>query len=192
MTWVFTPWQTVDYIVLAIALGLLLIHWAWCSYLAYPMELEKQLKSGKSWVYVPLHWTKGRKFSLALVTRLLLAATSAGQIGVLHHFFPFPHWGVAAGAFIVTLLVLWRLQRFWVMRRYKQEEDVYFRMHDQLRDKLSQEGKFPAEMAFKSLATYQFQMYLRKADEAGNFLSALKREKKSAQGQNNLPQLEAV
>ena len=55
--------------------------------------------------------------------------------------------------------------------RYRQQEDAYYFLHDELRAKLESEGKDMAESAFKSLAAYQHQNLLRKADEKGKLLS---------------------
>ncbi len=190
MTLLSTSWQSLNYVFLGAALGLFLIHWAWCSFIAYPMELEKRLKSGKSWIYIPLSWTKRKKATVVFYTRLLLVTVSLGQVAILSRFFAFVHWGVAVAACLVIGWVFWRLERLWVTRRYKQEEDVYFHMHDELRSKLLKEGKFPGDSAFKNLAAYQFQSHLRRADEAGELLITLKMEKKSARAQKSPPHME--
>jgi hypothetical protein len=166
------------YILLGLLALLLIVQWAWCSYVAYPISFERKLKRGKPWVYIPIRWKGSRKFQVVTLTRLLMAAIVAVGALSLGYFTkkseaPWMLVYVVALGFLVM-----RLNTFWLDFRYRQQEDSYYFLHDELRAKLEGEGKDMAESAFKSLAAYQHQNLLRKADESGTLLKTLKNQAK--------------
>jgi hypothetical protein len=153
--------------------GLLILQWVWCHYVAYPISFEKKLKKGKPWIYIPIRWKGSYKLQILLVTRVLMLAIAAVGVALLSHYTRRTEapWLVAY-ALAVGFLVL-RLNALWLDSRYHQQEDSYYFLHDELRAKLESEGKDMAESAFKSLAAYQHQNLLRKADEQGTLIKTL-------------------
>lgn len=166
------------FILMGVLAGLLILHWAWCNFIAFPISFEKKLKRGKPWVYIPIRWKGSHKIQIVLVTRLLLLAMVA--VGVLLvSFYTRKSQGPWLLLYIVAMgFLALRLNAFWLDFRYRQQEDSYYFLHDELRAKLEGEGKDMAESAFKSLAAYQHQNLLRKADEGGNLVKTLKEQAK--------------
>src|SRR5215208_6641725 len=66
--------------------GLLLIHWAWCHFVAFPISFERKLKKGKPWIYIPIRWKGAYKLQILLVTRLLMLAVVAVGVALLSHY----------------------------------------------------------------------------------------------------------
>jgi len=169
-----------QYISLGLLVGLLVFQWIWCQFVAYPISFERQLKKGKPWVYIPLQWKGGYKFQILLFSRALMVCLIAVGVLLLTHYTHkagalwFAGYGIAIG-----LLVL-RLNSFWMNWRYHQQEDSYYFLHDELRVKLESEGKDMADSAFKSLAAYQHQNLLRKADEQGHLIQVLRSQSKKS------------
>ena len=153
----------------------------WCLFITYPAAFEKQLRRGKSWVYIPLRWKGLYKLLTLTFSRLLLVAMAVVATALFIHYTRWqePVWarGVLAA---VLLLIAYRLETFWTHVRYHQQEDAYYLLHDELRLKLDREGKDYSGPQFRNLAAYQHQQRLRKSDESGRFLSALRREAKLA------------
>jgi hypothetical protein len=154
-------------------LGLLIAHWAWCQFVAFPISFERKLKKGKPWVYIPIRWKGAYKFQVLLFTRILMLLVVANGVVLLRHY-----TGKTDGAWILLFAVgtgflVIRLNSLWLDSRYHQQEDSYYFLHDELRAKLESEGKDMAESAFKSLAAYQHQNLLRKADEGGTLIKTL-------------------
>lgn len=154
-------------------LGLLIAHWAWCHFVAFPISFERKLKKGKPWVYIPIRWKGAYKFQILLLTRVLMLLVVAAGVVLLRHY-----TGKTDGAWILiftigTGFLVLRLNSLWLDSRYHQQEDSYYFLHDELRAKLESEGKDMAESAFKSLAAYQHQNLLRKADEGGTLIKTL-------------------
>jgi hypothetical protein len=171
---VILPAEQVPYIGLGLFAALLLLHWAWCWMVAYPIAYEKQLKKGKPWVYIPMRWQGGRKMRIVLGTRLLMAALVALGVALAGHFTHRLEWPWLFAYFLVLGFLALRLNALWLELRYQQQEDAYYFLHDELRARLESEGKDMAEPAFKNLAAYQHQNLLRKADEKGEFLKTLR------------------
>lgn len=163
-----------QYIILSCFAALLLLQWAWCSFAAYPIAFERQLKQGKSWVYIPLRWKGAHKFQVVLIARLLMILAVAVGLFILTHYSRKSAWPWLAGFGIILGALVLKLNSLWLASRYRQQEDAYYFLHDELRAKLESEGKDMADSAFKSLAAYQHQNLLRKADEQGKFLATLK------------------
>lgn len=174
------PPEQIPYIGLGLLALLLVLHWAWCWRVAYPIAFERQLKRGKPWVYIPLRWQGGRKLWIIFVSRMLMLAVVALGMALSAYFTrrAQPPW-LFAYFLILGFLVL-RLNALWLALRYRQQEDSYYFLHDELRVRLESEGKDMAESAFKNLAAYQHQNLLRKADEKGELIKTLREQARTS------------
>jgi len=159
----------------------LLAQFVWCLFVTYPAAFEKQLRRGKTWVYIPLRWKSSHKLLSLSVSRFLLIFIALLATALFTHYTRWhePGWVRILMAIIAVILAA-KLETFWTHIRYCQQEDAYYLLHDELRLKLDREGKDYTEAQFRNLATYQHQQRLRKSDEAGRFLSALRREARLA------------
>ena len=168
------PPEQIPYIGLGLLGLLLVLHWAWCWLVAYPMAFERQLKKGKPWVYIPLRWRGGRKLRIIFFSRVLVLAVVALGVALCGYFTHREEWPwLFVYVLILGFLVL-RINALWLALRYQQQEDSYYFLHDELRARLESEGKDMAESAFKNLAAYQHQNLLRKADEKGELIKTLR------------------
>lgn len=148
-------------------------HGLWCAYFAYPATLERMLRKGRPWVYIPLAWTGFRKLRDLWVGRLLLVAGAGLWATLLAHHAGKRHALWIAGFFVLGYAGFSWLHTFWCTLRFKQQEDVYYLLYDELRARMEAENKDFTEAQLRSLAAYQHQQRLRKADEEGKFLAAL-------------------
>lgn len=169
-----------QYIAWGLLAGLLIVHWLWCQFVAYPISFEKNLKKGKPWVYIPLRWKGVRKIQIRFFSRVIMIGLVAAGI-LLVSLYTHKAGGVWFMAYGVALgILVMRLNTLWLTMRYRQQEDSYYYLHDELRAKLEGEGKDLAESAFKSLAAYQYQNLLRKADEQGILIKTLREQAKES------------
>jgi len=165
-----------QYIAWALFLGLLLLQWAWCRFVAYPISFERNLKKGKSWVYIPIKWKGNYKFRILLFSRLLmLGVIATGMLLASLYTGKAPAWTLFAYGLALGIAIL-KLNSLWLALGYRQQEDAYYFLHDELRVKLENEGKDIADAAFRSLAAYQHQNILRKADEQGELIRILRKQ----------------
>ncbi len=169
-----------QYTLLGLLLGILILNIWWSTFVAFPMALEKHLKSGKTWVYIPISWTGARKTQVRWVSRLfvlVLAALSAYLLGTyLEKTNVF--WFALFSA--LPAILLFRFNAWLRNIRFRQQEDAYFLVHDTLSHKLKSEGKDIRQSTFRNLASYQHQSFLRKADEKGKLIRALGTQAKAS------------
>ena len=172
--------QNAQYIAWGILTSLLVLHWLWCQFVAYPISFEKNLKRGKPWVYIPLRWKGARKIQIRFFSRVIMLSVIAVGILLASVYTHRMGWSwYLLYALIVGFMVM-RLNTLWLEQRYRQQEDSYYFLHDELRSKLESEGKDIADSAFKSLAAYQYQNLLRKADEQGTLIKTLRAQAKES------------
>ena len=159
------------------ALVLLLVCQAlWALFLGYPAHFEKMLRRGRAWVYVPLHWKGFRKTQILFVSRLLAAGVAiAAALLLVHHAEQSQLYRFAIAVVLGYGGAVW-LQGVWHRVRYRQQEDAYYLLHDELRLKMEGENKDFTPAQLRSLASYQHQQRLRKADEEKRFLAAVRAE----------------
>ncbi len=163
-------------------LALLLVAQAfWGLFLAYPTVFERMLRRGRAWVYVPLRWQGFRKLQILFVSRLLVLAITVTGTYLASLLFIHPEtrkhapvW-VAAVVAVLYFASSW-LQGVWSMHRYRQQEDAYYLLHDELRAKFESENKDYNEAQIRSLSANQHKQGLLKADEEGKLLIVLQAE----------------
>lgn len=153
----------------------------WGLFLAYPTGFERMLRRGRAWVYVPLRWHGLRKLQILFVSRLLILAITITGTYLALFLFIHPetrkHAPVWVGAVVVALYfgASW-LGGIWTMHRYRQQEDAYYLLHDELRAKFESENKDYNEAQIRSLSANQHKQGLLKADEEGKLLAVLQDE----------------
>lgn len=157
------------------ALALLIAAQAlWSLFFAYPTTFERMLRRGRTWVYVPLRWRGGLKLRILTLARALTLGITASGAWLFVEYSERRHavW-VAAFVVLCYAVAAW-LQGFWTSVRYRQQEDGFFLRLDTLRAKMEQENKDFTEAQLRSLAAYQHQQALRKADEERRLLAELR------------------
>jgi hypothetical protein len=157
--------------------------WYWCLYAAYPLSLDKKIKKGKSWLYIPAKWRDKRKLLVILLTPfflilpILLSTQSLSlAAGNTSLFF------ISGSAFISSLLVM-TLFSYLVNIHFRQQQDFYFYIKDQISFKSELDGKKLSNMEINNLASFQHQNFLQKADKEGMLLMALKKQTQLAKKQ---------
>jgi len=148
----------------------------WNLFFSYPSGFERMLRRGRSWVYIPLRWKGARKFQILLVSRLILLGIATLGTMLLAQSFDRRQTLWVAGFLVVCYALASWLQAFWNGIRYRQQEDAYFLLHDEMRAKFEQDNKDYNEAQLRNLSAYQHQQRLHKADEEGRFLAVLREE----------------
>ena len=127
-----------------LVLGLLVllgIHWTWCTYVAYPLLLNKFIKRGRSWLYLPLKWKGILKRVVMFITPfilfseiiLVLAITRLFTSGSPVYIFLLYSALLIAGVFI--------LHTQWLKWRLIQQEDSFFYIRCQISSQMNEKGK---------------------------------------------------
>jgi hypothetical protein len=148
----------------------------WALFFGFPAGLERMLRRGRQWVYVPLRWKGFRKVRILFLSRLLALGVAASGAALLVHYSERRQtlWIIAFVA-LCYAVAAW-LQELWHGLRYKQQEDAYFLLLDEARARFEAQHKDHTPAQLRSLSAYQHQQSLRKADEEGRLLAAIAAE----------------
>lgn len=167
--------EILDEIHFGIPLGVTLIilgfYLRWIQNRLYPTFIEKQIRKGKAWLYLPLNWSPGKRtqlmflnraFYVSLIALTFFSALISG-INIL--------WVIASTSLVGVILLF--SQHFLVRKRYFQQVNAYFGFLDAAGAEFEREGKRFSEQELQNLASYQFQNALRSADSNGRLLKEL-------------------
>jgi hypothetical protein len=150
------------------ALGFLV--W-WYLFMAYPIFLERQIRKGKNWVYVPLNWKNARKTWVHLSSwlfRLLAASFLAWSCTLVFGI----GWLMAPLGAVAWVLI--ELFGKWLERiRYNQQEALYFQRLTIILRRYEEQGRRNSEQEARNLCSWHHQQQLREADQKGLLLKVL-------------------
>ncbi len=95
----------------------------WSNFMAYPAAFERQLRGGKTWVYIPLRWKGFYKSQISSLSRILILAIAAdGTALFLHYAHRKQPWILIPVALVLAAAAV-RLGGLWNHLRYRQQED---------------------------------------------------------------------
>jgi len=156
---------------------LYVLYWYWVMFVSYPRHLQKLIRSGKAWLYIPASFRGLRRFAAYPVSLLLFLLVSFSISGALNGLVGFGVPGllifaIPAGAFV------WSCRRYWLRYRYLQQQDAFFYEYDLLIQRYDREGKQIVESDIRNLAMYEHQNSLRQADESGQLLRYVRNKAK--------------
>jgi hypothetical protein len=149
------------------------LHWFWCLHLAYPLVLDKSIKKGQSWLYLPLKWKGLFKAMVSITTPVILLFLLILGVFVLWLYtkqLPIYHF---AGCSMVLISFVLFFHSFLLKYRFRQQEDSYFFIRRQLSQKMESSGKRLTETEINNLASFQHQNMLREADMSGKLKETL-------------------
>ncbi len=144
----------------------------WSRYIAYPLELRKRIKKGKSWMYIPLWWKENRSRQNGTRAGTVFIALLAVGSSLL--FFGFGVKLMPSVTLFLTIplaFLVWFLFRKSVVYVPNLEADCYYLLYRRFaRD---YEHAF-SEAELKNRTTWKFNDLLLKADKQHHFLKYVK------------------
>ena len=160
---------------LAVLLGA--AFYAWCLFRAYPIYLDRQVKRGKSWVYLPKFWrgsTKNWVLRLTPIFKWGMVGLLTSVFFLLLNRFQLPMAVVAGVSALFATAVVHYGSAFLIKSRFHQQEKFYFdKLTNQFRI-YEEQGHAVSEIEVRNLVSWEFQNSLRRADEAGELLQVLR------------------
>ena len=164
--------QTKEFLLVVFTCSLI-FHWFWCLFFAYPIILDKCIRRGQSWLYIPLKWKGANKAVISLLTPVIIFFLTLLGIGTLHFYLK----SLPVIYFITSSLILCCalifLHYLWLKIRFHQQEDAYFFIRKQVSHKMEKDGKRLSETEINNLASFQHQNLLREADMQGKLKEVL-------------------
>ncbi|MDR1760334.1 MAG: hypothetical protein LBR60_07395 [Fibrobacter sp.] len=156
--------------------GVTLIFWFglffWSRYVAYPLELKKRIKKGKSWMYIPLWWKESsvrQNWTRVGTVFIVLLAVCSAVISLWHNISQIAP--VAPFLALPFAFLAWFLFRKSVAYVPNLEVDCYYFLNGQLAK--DYEHAF-SETELKNRTTWKFNYLLLKADKRHRFLKYVK------------------
>ncbi len=168
-----------EYTLLALTVAAGTGYYFWCLNWAFPLFLDKQIKRGKSWIYLPKYWNNQRRVQFRWTTRFFfLGLASLNAFLITRLLWSFFQWGfswlifgIAAIAFVFVLKIL---TSRWISTRYYQQEKYYFDKLNTYLTLYSEQGRDISEVEVRNRVRWEHQNALRHADQAGELLRVLK------------------
>ncbi len=155
----------------------------WRIHIAYPLILDRSIRKGKSWIYIPLRWRGLHKKLVSLTTPVLNALIVVLGLATLWYFvYPKSELIFAASAAGFVILHLF-LSAQVLKLKLRQQEDSYFFIRRKLFEDMEVKGKKLTESEIGNLASFQHQSLLREADKTGQLGPTISKQSKTAKEQ---------
>jgi len=148
----------------------------WCRSLDYPADLERHIRKGKSWPYLPIFWKK-RKLIRASSLILLWGANIIFACS-LYSLFPIEHVtflliGLAIATFVGT-----KIRSFGTKKIIQLQRDRFFQIYTHMQNMAMSKGSEVTDSELLSKTQWQHQSDLRLADKQGRLMAFLRGEAK--------------
>jgi hypothetical protein len=155
-----------------IPLILWVLFFFWCRQLAYPQYLERKIREGRQWIYVPISWPRRRGLVKAGTVAWILLA-GAFSASALYAVLPLGWAGLFA--YLALALVFGVCLLFGFSRRqYQLQHDYYYQIYRQLEEAAYKEGRVMRKNDIENQCMWQHQSSLRQADKEGRLVAHLK------------------
>jgi len=152
-----------------------IIYFFWCRLLDYPAALEKEIRSGKAWPYLPIYW-KGKKRWFIRAGSLFLFWT-ANLFGACSlYFLIYEHVTLIVVGLAISIIVGVKISRISVKDIVRSQQDMYFQTYTRLRSQAKLKGDEVLDSELSSKAQWQYHNDLRQADKLGRLMQFLKGE----------------
>ncbi|MCL1956218.1 MAG: hypothetical protein FWF63_02745 [Fibromonadales bacterium] len=153
----------------------------WCRFYDYPSDLEKHIRSGRNWPYLPMYW-KGKKKRLIRTTSILLfwlgSLSFACTLSYLFSSYkPFNTILLFLG-FGVAIFAEIKIRFYGTHEIIRLQQDRYFQIYTHLANQALAKGEEISDSQLLSKTQWQQQNDLRRADKEGRLLQFLRGEAK--------------
>jgi len=161
---------------------LLLVFWPayflWCRHLDYPADLEKHIRNGKVWPYLPMFW-KGKKRKLIRFTSIVLSwAGNLFCACALYYLFPYEHWILLIIGMGLSIFAEIRIRAISTGEIIRLQRDRYLQIYTKLANLALTKGDEISDSELSAKAQWQQHNDLRLADKQGRLMLFLRGDAK--------------
>ena len=152
-----------------------IIYFFWCRFLDYPVALEREIRKGKSWPYLPIYWKgKNRWLIRAGSLSLFWVANLFGACSL--YFLIYEHIVLVVLGLVISIIIGVKISRISVKDIVRSQKNIYFQIYMQIRGKGKLKGDEISDSELSSRAQWQYHNDLRQADKQGRLTQFLKGE----------------
>jgi len=158
------------------------IYFFLCRFLDYPADLEKHIRKGRVWPYLPKFWKK-RKFIRA-ASFLWFWAGNLSCACSLHYLLPYRFsnkyfdFALMAIGIALSIFVQVKIRSFGVKNIIRLQQDRYFQIYTHLANQAVSKGDEISDSQLLAKTQWQHHNDLRLADKQGRLMEFLKGEAK--------------
>jgi hypothetical protein len=150
----------------------------WSHYMDYPADLEKHIRKGKVWPYLPIYW-KGKRRKLILMASIsLFWAGNLFSACSLYYIFPYQHWIFMLIGMGLSILVQTKARSLITDKIIRLQHARYLQIYTHLKTQAVDKGDEISDSELEAKAQWQQQNELRLADKQGRLLLFLRGEAK--------------
>jgi hypothetical protein len=150
----------------------------WSHYMDYPADLEKHIRNGRDWPYLPMYW-KGKKRKLIRMASVsLFWAGNLFSACSLYYIFPYQHWIFMFIGIGLSILAQTKFRNLVTDKIIRLQHERYLQIYTRLASHASTKGDEISVSELEAKAQWQQQNDLRLADKQGRLLQFLRGEAK--------------
>jgi hypothetical protein len=146
------------------------------SYLDYPADLERQIKGGKVWPYLPMYWKGKKKTIIRTTSHFLFWLSNIFGACTLYYLFSGLHPAIIILGLAISIFISLKVRIESTKKVTRLQQDRYFQIHNKLANEAKSKGSEISESELSSRAQWQHQNDLRQADKQERLLQYLKGE----------------
>jgi len=152
----------------------------WARFLDYPADLEKHIRNGKGWPYLPMFWKTQKRRFIRIANFLLFWAGNLLSACALCYLFPHEklHFVWLIIGMALSIFVEIKIRSFAVKDIIRSQQDRYFQIYTQLASQAVSRGDEIADGELSAKTQWQHQNDLRLADKQGRLMEFLRGEAK--------------
>ena len=149
-----------------------------CRSLDYPYDLEKHIRNGKVWPYLPIFW-KGKKKRLVRTASILLFCLGSLSFAcALYYLFPYRHLAFLLLGFGLSIFIEIKIRFYGTIEIIRLQQERYFQIYTHLANQALAKGDEISDSQLLAKTQWQQQNDLRLADKQGRLLQFLRGEAK--------------
>jgi len=150
----------------------------WCRFLDYPYDLEKHIRNGKVWPYLPIFW-KGKKRKLIRAMSILLFWLGNLSFAcALYYLFPYRHFAFIIIGLGLAIFAEYKIRSYGTNEIIRLQQERYFQIYTHLANQALAKGDEISDSQLLSKTQWQQNNDLRIADKQGRLLQFLRGEAK--------------
>jgi len=149
-----------------------------CRFLDYPHDLEKHIRSGRVWPYLPMFWKGNKKKLIRTASILLFCLGCLSFACALYYLFPYRHLTLLIIGLALSIFLEVKIRAYGTNEIIRLQQDRYFQIYTHLANQALAKGDEISDSQLLSKTQWQQQNDLRLADKQGRLLQFLRGEAK--------------
>jgi hypothetical protein len=136
--------------------------------------LEKHIRNGKIWPYLPIHWKGKKRESIRMVSFLLFWLGNLLSACALFYLFPYKHFMLPIIGLGISIFIEIKIRSWGVRDIIRLQQDRYFQIYTHLASQAVSKGDEISDSELLAKTQWQHQSDLRQADKQGRLVEFLR------------------